>query len=109
VCQVGRGREARQLAAFAVVSLPAEAQAGTTSIIAVTFLLVNGHHNLMGDGRTEVVLLWETRAMSEQNLLVLAGSVPAGNVTDGRAPGSAEHPAKHHHHGHNMRLYKQQQ
>jgi hypothetical protein len=30
------------------------------SIIAVTFLLVNGHHNLMGDGRTEVVLLWET-------------------------------------------------
>jgi hypothetical protein len=34
----------------------------------------------MGDGRTEVVFLWEARAMSEQNLLVLAGSVPAGNV-----------------------------
>jgi hypothetical protein len=31
----------------------------------------------MGDGQTEVVLLWETRAMSEQNLLVSAGSVPA--------------------------------
>jgi hypothetical protein len=30
----------------------------------------------MGDGRTEVVLLWETRAMSVQNLLVSAGSVP---------------------------------
>jgi hypothetical protein len=27
----------------------------------------------MGDGRTEVVLLWATRAMSEQNLLVSAG------------------------------------
>jgi hypothetical protein len=35
---------------------------------------------LMGDGRTEVVLLWETRAMSEQNLLVSAGSVPAGSA-----------------------------
>jgi hypothetical protein len=34
----------------------------------------------MGDGRTEVVLLWETRAMSEQNLLVSAGSVPAGSA-----------------------------
>jgi hypothetical protein len=34
----------------------------------------------MGDGRTEVEFLWEARAMSEQNLLVLAGSVPAGNV-----------------------------
>jgi hypothetical protein len=42
------------------VSLPAEAQAGTTSIIAITFLLVNGHHKLMGDGQTCVVLLWET-------------------------------------------------
>jgi hypothetical protein len=60
VCQVGRGCEARPSTAFAVVSLPAEAPAGTMSIIAVTFLLVNGHHNLMGDGRTEVVLLWET-------------------------------------------------
>jgi hypothetical protein len=35
---------------------------------------------LMGDGRTEVVLLWETRAMSEQNLLVSAGSAPAGSA-----------------------------
>jgi hypothetical protein len=33
----------------------------------------------MGDGRTDVVLLWETRAMSEQNLLVSAGSAPAPN------------------------------
>jgi hypothetical protein len=31
----------------------------------------------MGDGRTEVVFLWEARAMSEQNLLVSAGNVPA--------------------------------
>jgi hypothetical protein len=31
-------------------------------------------------GEIEVVLLRETRAMSEQNLLVSAGSVPAGNV-----------------------------
>jgi hypothetical protein len=35
---------------------------------------------VMGNGRTEVVLLWETRAMNEQNLLVSAGNVPAGNV-----------------------------
>jgi hypothetical protein len=34
----------------------------------------------MGGGRTEVVFLWEARAMSEQDLLVSAGSVPAGNV-----------------------------
>jgi hypothetical protein len=34
----------------------------------------------MGDGRTEVVFLWEAQAMSEQNLLVSAGSVPASNV-----------------------------
>jgi hypothetical protein len=40
----------------------------------------------MGDGRTEVVLLWETRAMSEQNLLVSAGSVPAGNVPAPNTP-----------------------
>jgi hypothetical protein len=58
------------------------------SIIAVTFSLVNRHHNLMGDGQTEVVLLWETRAMSEQNLLVSAGSVPAGNVP---APNNLKH------------------
>jgi hypothetical protein len=50
------------------------------SIIAVTFLLVNRHHNLMRDGQTEVVLLWETQAMSEQNLLVSAGGVPAGSA-----------------------------
>jgi hypothetical protein len=31
------------------------------------------------------------------------------NVTDGRVPGLAERPAEHHHHDHNMRLYKQQQ
>jgi hypothetical protein len=31
-------------------------------------------------GELKVVLLWETRAMSEQNLLVLAGSVPAGGA-----------------------------
>jgi hypothetical protein len=35
---------------------------------------------LMGDGRTCVVLLWEARAMSEQNLLVSAGSAPAGSA-----------------------------
>jgi hypothetical protein len=35
---------------------------------------------LMGDGRTEVVLLWEARAMSEQNLLVSAGSAPTGSA-----------------------------
>jgi hypothetical protein len=40
---------------------------------------------MMRDGRTEVVLLWETRAMSEQNLLVLAGSVPAGSAPAGSA------------------------
>jgi hypothetical protein len=40
----------------------------------------------MGDGRTEVVLLWETRAMCEQNLLVSAGSVPAGHAPAGGAP-----------------------
>jgi hypothetical protein len=34
----------------------------------------------MGDGRTVVVLPWEARAISEQNLLVSAGSVLAGNV-----------------------------
>jgi hypothetical protein len=34
----------------------------------------------MGDGRTEVVFLWEARAMSEQYLLVSAGSVPAPNT-----------------------------
>jgi hypothetical protein len=28
---------------------------------------------LMGDGRTCVVLLWETRAIGEQSALVLAG------------------------------------
>jgi hypothetical protein len=27
----------------------------------------------------------------------------------GGAPGSAQRPTEHHHHGHNMRLYKQQQ
>jgi hypothetical protein len=32
---------------------------------------------MMGDGRTYVVLLWETRAMSEQN--ALARLVPAPN------------------------------
>jgi hypothetical protein len=41
---------------------------------------------MMTDGGTEVVLLWETRAMSEQNLLVLAGSVPAGSAPAGGAP-----------------------
>jgi hypothetical protein len=40
----------------------------------------------MGDGRTEVVSLWEARAMSEQNLLVSAGSVPAGSVLAGNVP-----------------------
>jgi hypothetical protein len=40
----------------------------------------------MGDGRTEVVLLCETRAMSEQILLVPAGSVPAGSAPAGGAP-----------------------
>jgi hypothetical protein len=35
---------------------------------------------LMKDGRTEVVFLWEAQAMSEQNLLVLAGCVPAPNT-----------------------------
>jgi hypothetical protein len=34
----------------------------------------------MGDVRTDVVLLWEARAMSEQNLLVSAGSAPAGSA-----------------------------
>jgi hypothetical protein len=33
----------------------------------------------MEDGQTDVVLLWEGRAMSEQNLLVSAGSAPAPN------------------------------
>jgi hypothetical protein len=33
----------------------------------------------MGDGRTVVVSLREARAMSEQNLLVSAGSAPAPN------------------------------
>jgi hypothetical protein len=40
----------------------------------------------MGDGRTEVVLSWETGAISEQNLLVSAGSVPAGSASAGGAP-----------------------
>jgi hypothetical protein len=39
------------------VSLPAQAQAGTMIIIAVTFLLENGRHNPMEDERTDVVLL----------------------------------------------------
>jgi hypothetical protein len=44
----------------------------------------------MGDGRTEVVLLWGARAMSEQNLLVSAGSAPTGSAPTGSAPtGSA--------------------
>jgi hypothetical protein len=34
----------------------------------------------MGDGQTYVVLLWETRALSEQNALVLAGGAPAGGA-----------------------------
>jgi hypothetical protein len=41
------------------------------------------HHSiwlLMEDGRTDAVLLWEARAMSEQNLLVSAGSAPAGSA-----------------------------
>jgi hypothetical protein len=33
----------------------------------------------MGDGQTDVVSLWETLAMGEQNLLVSAGSAPAPN------------------------------
>jgi hypothetical protein len=41
---------------------------------------------MMGDGRTQVVFLWEARAMSEQNLLVSASSVPAGNVPAGNVP-----------------------
>jgi hypothetical protein len=35
---------------------------------------------LMGDGQTDVVLLCEARAMSEQNSLVSAGSAPAPNT-----------------------------
>jgi hypothetical protein len=34
----------------------------------------------MEDGRIDFVLLWEARAMSEQNLLVSAGSAPAGSA-----------------------------
>jgi hypothetical protein len=34
----------------------------------------------MEDGRTDIVLLWESRAMSEQNVLVPAGSAPAGSA-----------------------------
>jgi hypothetical protein len=34
---------------------------------------------VMGDGRACVVLLWETRAMSEQTALVLAGSAQAAS------------------------------
>jgi hypothetical protein len=36
--------------------------------------------DLMGDGRNCVVLLWETRAMSEQNALASAGGAPAPNT-----------------------------
>jgi hypothetical protein len=32
---------------------------------------------MMEDGRTDVVLLWEARATSEQNVLVLAGGAQA--------------------------------
>jgi hypothetical protein len=39
------------------VSSPAQAQAGTTIIIAVTFLLENGRHNPMEDEQSDVVLL----------------------------------------------------
>jgi hypothetical protein len=48
----------------------------------------------MGDGQTEVVLLWETRAMSEQNQLVLAGSVPAGSAPAGGALAPNRNPIK---------------
>jgi hypothetical protein len=51
---------------------------------------------MMADGRTEVVLLWETRAMSEQNLLVSAGSAPAGSVPAPNNEGASLSEETHH-------------
>jgi hypothetical protein len=40
----------------------------------------------MEDGQTDVVLLWEARAMSEQNVLVSARSAPASSTPAPNTP-----------------------